>query len=90
MAGLGHLEHWVRGFGYCWCDCQARASFGRGVLLPYYVVEAATWWRWQATGVPAAYHRAEDGQVYIRRHATTQLYTPMELEEMRRVLALSK
>ena len=86
--GLGRLEHRVRGFGYCWCDCQAGASFGRGVLLSYYVIEveaAAS----AATGVPTVYHRAEDGEVYIRRHATTQLYTPMELEEMRRVLALS-
>ena len=42
------------------------------------------------TGLCRAVHRAEDGEVYIRRHATTQLYTPMELEEMRRVFALSK
>ena len=87
---LGRLEHRVRGFGYCWCDCQAGASFGRGLLLPYYVIEvevAAS--ASAATGVPATYHKAEDGEVYIRRHATTQLYTAMELEEMRRVLALS-
>ena len=29
----------MRQYGYCWCDCEAGASFGRGFLVPFYVIE---------------------------------------------------
>ena len=41
------------------------------------------------TGMPEVMYRAEDKMVYIRRHATTQLYTQTELEEMLEVVAKS-
>ena len=86
---LGLLNHRLSGYGYCWCDVEAGASFARGFLLPFYVIELELKGSIGHTGMPEVMYRAEDKMVYIRRHATTQLYTETELEEMFEVVAKS-
>jgi len=86
---LGLLNHRLSGYGYCWCDVEAGASFARGFLLPFYVIELELKGSIGHTGMPEVIYRAEDKMVYIRRHATTQLYTETELDEMLEVVAKS-
>ena len=88
-SSLGVLNHRLSGYGYCWCDVEAGASFARGFLLPFYVIELELKGSTVQTGMPEVIYRAEDKMVYIRRHATTQLYTETELEEMLEVVAKS-
>ena len=86
-SSLGLLNHRLTGYGYCWCDVEAGASFARGFLNSFYVIELELKGSTIHTGMPKVIYRAEDKMVYIRRHATTQLYTETELEEMLQVAA---
>ena len=86
-SSLGALNHRLSGYGYCWCDVEAGASFARGFLLPHYVIELELR-GCVTTGMPDVIYRAKDKMVYIRRHATTQLYTETELKEMIKVANL--
>ena len=88
-SSLGALNHRLSGYGYCWCDVEAGASFARGFLLPHYVIELELR-GCVTTGMPEVIYRAEDKMVYIRRHATTQLYTETELKEMIKVTVKDK
>lgn len=79
------LDHSVRQYGYCWCDCEAGASFGRGFLVPFYVIELEV--LASISREERVFFRAEDGCVYIRKHGNTELYTDTEVAEVRRLLA---
>ena len=79
------LEHRLGHPDYCWCDCEAMASFGRGLLLPWYVIELEVVGG-LGEGRRKVYCKAEDGNIYIRKHGMTELYSESEIEEMEKLV----
>lgn len=85
---LWNLDHGLRTFRYCWCDCNALAEFGMGIIYPFYIIQVKIEpWIHPANPtcvdeeIPPLY-LAEDGECYIRKHATTERYTPVEMREL--------
>lgn len=85
---LWNLDHGLRTFRYCWCDCNALAGFGMGIIFPFYIIQVKIEsWRRPANPtsvdqeIPPLY-LAEDGECYIRKHATTERYSPVEMREL--------
>ena len=64
---LEKLEHKMRSVFRCWCDNDAAATFNFGCLLPFYIIEVT-----MDKHEGMLEYKAEDGEVYVRRHATTE------------------
>jgi len=85
---LWHLDHKLRTYRYCWCDCNALAEFGMGVIFPFYIIQVRIL-PWRPASNPVSVDQeipplylAEDGECYIRKHATTERYSPVEMREL--------
>ena len=50
----------------CWCDNDAAAAHSLGIILPWYIIEV-TVQRQEGT-----LYKAEDGEVYMRKHGMTE------------------
>lgn len=84
-----NLEHIILNNKYCWCDYDCLASYNRGILPPFYVIELRIK-RWNGydpknksfgsknkQGFPMFI--CEDNIVYIRRNATNERMTADEI-----------
>ena len=77
------MAHRLRYYGYCWCDADCAASFGMGMLVPFYVIEVSI-----KKAKRVVFHKAEDGCYYVRKHGTTEMYYQGEVDDMIKQLAI--
>ena len=64
---MWRLEHKMRDWARCWCDQEACAAAMYGLLLPWWVIEVTVGEQRRER------FAAEDGQVYLRGHGSTEL-----------------
>ena len=90
------LEHELRVPRYCWCDAHALSEIQHGVLHRFYVIEITlARWNPQVAAAPDAAPLAdaaapamwpvfqnEDGDVYVRRNASTDRFSLRSVEQM--------
>jgi len=68
------LPHKMASTRRCWCDNDAAAAHSLGIILPWYIIEV-TVQRQEGT-----LYKAEDGEVYMRKHGMTEQYADGESE----------
>jgi len=69
---LWNLPHKMATTRRCWCDNDAAAAHSLGIILPWYIIEV-TVQRQEGT-----LYKAEDGEVYIRKHGMTEQFAEGE------------
>ena len=87
------LEHELRVPRYCWCDNYARSALQHGIVHRFFVIEVtlAPWDPAAPDAAPLADAAApemwpvfqnEDGDVYVRRNASTDRFSLRSVEQM--------
>ena len=87
------LEHELRVPRYCWCDMYAIAALQHGIMHRFYVIEVTlAAWNPAAPGAapltdatePAMWpvFQNEEGEVYVRRNASTDRFSLRSVEQM--------
>ena len=87
------LEHELRVPRYCWCDSYALSALQHGIVHRFFVIEVtlAPWDPAAPDAAPLADAAApemwpvfqnEDGDVYVRRNASTDRFSLRSVEQM--------